>query len=94
VTNFLGAATSSVAQLTVLVPPTIALTALGVSATNLSLTLESLSGLTYSLEYKNLLSDSNWLPTLPPMPGTGAGLVLQDTNPPVYPSRFYRVRAH
>jgi subtilase family serine protease len=92
VTNFLGAATSSVAQLTVLVPPTISLSALNVSAGNVSLTLTGISGLNYSLEYKNQLSDSNWIPVLPALPGSGGSLVLQDTNSPAYPWRFYRVR--
>jgi len=93
VTNLLGAVTSSVAQLTVLVPPTIVLSALGVSATNVSLTVDGISGLTYMLEYKNFLGDSNWVPIPPAMPGVGASLILLDTNQPAYPSRFYRVSA-
>jgi hypothetical protein len=94
VTNSLGAATSSVAQLTVLVPANIALATPSIRATNLSITLNGVLGLTYRLEYKNLLSDSNWVPILPAVPGTGTMVILQDTNPPIKPSRFYRVTTY
>ena len=53
--------------------------------------LPSVSGLTYLLEYKTNLSDAAWLPILPSVSGTGGNLVLRDTNF-VAGSRFYRVR--
>jgi hypothetical protein len=94
VTNSAGSAISSVAQLTVLVPPTISLASLDTTVSNVSLSLPSVVGRTYRLEYKNSLTDSNWTPLLPPLAGTGGVITLQDTNPPVLPTRFYRVNSY
>jgi hypothetical protein len=74
--------------------PVISIIGFGANPTNVSISFSSLLGLTYSLEYKNSLGDMTWSPIAPALPGTGAGMILQDTNPPVYPSRFYRVRAY
>jgi len=93
ITNSYGSITSTVAQLTVLLPPSIAINPANVSATNVAISVNSVAGLTYTLQYKNLLEDSNWTDILPSLPGTGSVLLLQDTNGSVLPSRFYRVRS-
>jgi hypothetical protein len=51
------------------------------------------SGLHYQLEYKNNLSDPQWLSLAAAAAGTGAPISLSDTNPPPA-SRFYRVRCY
>jgi hypothetical protein len=75
------------------VPPFIQLNGYGSSGTNVSVSLTSVPGLSYTLEYKNSLSDSTWLPILPPISGTGNVIVLIDTNTTPVPSRFFRVSA-
>ena len=94
ITNSFGSITSAVARLTVILPPTISLNPLNVSATNLAVTLDSVPGLTYTLEYKNTLQDSAWTPIVPSVPGTGGPISLQDTTGSLLPSRFYRVRSN
>jgi hypothetical protein len=54
----------------------------------------SVTGATYTLEYKNSLADTNWTPLLPSVTGTGGAISLQDTNGATFPSRFYRVNMH
>ena len=92
ITNSFGSVTSAVAQLTVVLPPTISLVPANVSPANVAITVNSLVGLSYTLQYKNSLQDSNWTDIFPSVPGTGAILPLQDTNGSLLPSRFYRVR--
>lgn len=90
ITNFAGSTTSSPALLTVLVPPEIS----GISfvSTNVLLSLNSLTGLTYTLEYKDSLPDPSWTPLAPGVAGSGGVIVLQDPGP--FPSnRFYRITA-
>jgi hypothetical protein len=53
------------------------------------LTFPTRVGFSYGLEYKNNLSDNDWLP-LQSVPGTDSMLTLTDA-PPVTISRFYRV---
>jgi hypothetical protein len=89
VTNLAGSAASSVATLTVLVPPLIR--NLSLTSTNVTLTFLSVTNQTYTLEYKNSLTDSQWLSLPPAVPGTGGLLSLIDTNSPA-PARFYRIR--
>ena len=60
---------------------------------DLSLSLLSAVGLTYTLEYKDALSDPAWTPIPPAVPGTGGPLSFQDTNALTSPARFYRVTA-
>ena len=62
---------TATASTTVLVPPTIPVNTLSVTASNVSLSLYSVPGLNYTLEYKNALSDPAWLPLLPPTRGIG-----------------------
>ncbi|MDB6112297.1 MAG: Sedolisin [Pedosphaera sp.] len=94
VTNFVGAITSADANLKVLVPPTIALSSLNVTATNVAISLLSVPGLNYTLEYKNSLTDAVWTPLFPAQAGTGLMLMLQDTNGAAVPYRFYRVNCN
>lgn len=56
-----------------------------------SVSVPTAPALSYSLEFKNQLSDPAWTPILPPQTGTGSPLVLQDQKASVA-SRFYRVR--
>jgi hypothetical protein len=94
VNNSQGSVTSTIAHLTLLLPPTISLPALNTASNMLSVNLASISGGTYILEYKNSLQDSNWTALPPPVTGTGGTITLQDTNGFSLPTRFYRVRAY
>ena len=92
VSNPNGSVTSAPpAQLTVLGSPNFQVDGVNVSAGAIAISLQTLSNRTYTLEYKNSLTDSNWTPILPAMPGPGLPLSLQDTNPVTLPTRFYRV---
>jgi hypothetical protein len=91
ITNTAGKITSGAAQLTVLVPPNLSLIRTGVTASGVSITLSSMTGLTYTLEYKKALSDSAWTSLLPAVPGTGQIITLHDTNNLALSARFYRV---
>jgi uncharacterized repeat protein (TIGR01451 family) len=93
VTNSNGTATSSVVQLTVVTTPTIQVAGFATNGTNPLLSFSTVSGLTYTLEYKDSLTDPVWIPIPPPVAGSGDSLSLQDTNAVVPPSRFYRVTA-
>ena len=89
VTNQVGSSNSLAAALTVLVPP--AIQGINPTGANFSLSITSVNGLNYTLEYKDALTDPNWISLSPTLPGNGGVLTLQDTNAPVA-SRFYRVR--
>ena len=86
-----GVARSRTASLRVLVAPTILPGSLIVTGTMVSLSLNGLAGLNYQLEYKDSLAQTNWVPILPVVPGTGTLILLQDTNALPTASRFYRV---
>lgn len=88
VSNIYGDATSAPAKLRVLVPPSI----INISAngTSVSVSLGTLTSLNYQLQYKDNLGDPVWTPISSSVPGTGAILVLQDTNA-TSASRFYRI---
>lgn len=88
VTNVAGSATSAVAKLRVLVPPGVL--GLNLTGTNIGLSFMSVSGLTYTLEYKASLTDTDWTLLPPPVTGDGNLLELHDAAPPAV-SRFYRV---
>jgi uncharacterized repeat protein (TIGR01451 family) len=94
VTNLGGSVASVPATLRVLLPPTLSLSRLDVTPTNVSLSLPSVAGQNYLLEYKNSLSDPQWAPLPPPQTGTGGPLILQDTNGLTLPRRFYRVNSY
>jgi len=55
------------------------------------MSLISVAGLDYQLEYKDTLTQTNWVPIVPVVPGTGTLMMLQDTNALPAASRFYRV---
>jgi uncharacterized repeat protein (TIGR01451 family) len=94
VTNLSGSVASASATLRVLLPATLSLSRLNVTPTNVSLSLSSVAGQDYLLEYKNSLFDPQWTPLPPPQTGTGGPLILQDTNALPFPSRFYRVNSY
>jgi len=94
VTNWNGSATSSVAQVTVVSVPTIQFAGLTTNGTGPSITFSASAGLTYTLEYKEALTDPVWIPVAAPATGINGSLLLQDTNGVVAPSRFYRISAH
>jgi hypothetical protein len=72
-------------------PPVIAASVTNaiLSANGFSLSVPSQSGRVYVLQYKDSLTDSNWL-SLPLVAGTGADLTLADTNSSSS-QRYYRV---
>jgi uncharacterized repeat protein (TIGR01451 family) len=88
VTNVAGTTNSSAARLTLLQPPNIS--SITVTHTNVSVSFQSVVGLNYTLEYKNLFTDPSWTILSPSTPGNGGSLTLQDTN--TLPAiRFYRI---
>jgi hypothetical protein len=91
VTNTAGSITSVVAILTILVPPTI--TKISLAGATVSLTLDSVAGLNYMLEYKDALSSPSWISLPPGMPGTGRVLTFQYTNA-ARTSGFYRIQSY
>jgi len=89
VSNAAGFASSSNADLKILVAPSAGAPAS--SPSGFTISVSSVAGLSYVLEFKNALQDSSWTPTSAWYSGTGGTLVLQDTNSPAG-SRFYRIR--
>jgi hypothetical protein len=89
-TNAAGAVTSAPAMLRVLVSPTVA--SISYTGNTATLTFNSISGLVYTLEYKDWFTNLNWTVIPPGATGMGGILLLQDTNATV-PNRFYRVRS-
>ncbi len=89
ITNIAGSISRS-ATLALSSPLAIALKSRG-GCTN-SIALTSLPGTTYTLEYKDSLAGAAWIAIVPAVPGTGAELLLMDTNA-VGTMRFYRVQA-
>ena len=57
-----------------------------------TLTVPSVTGLTYTLQYKDSLTDTTWTDILPPASGTGSSLLLIDSRASGA-GRFYRVHA-
>jgi hypothetical protein len=57
---------------------------------HINFTFNSLSGESYQLQYKNDLSDPQWLPLGAPVLGTGGPLTLTDSVT-AQPHRFYRL---
>jgi uncharacterized repeat protein (TIGR01451 family) len=88
VTNAAGSTNSGAARLTMLQAPDIS--NITVTHMNVSVSFQSVVGLNYTLEYKNLLTDPSWTILSPSTPGNGGLLTLQDTN--TLPAlRFYRI---
>ncbi|HEY3915230.1 MAG TPA: protease pro-enzyme activation domain-containing protein [Verrucomicrobiae bacterium] len=72
------------------IPATLNAATISVTPSAFSVTVSSVSGVTYALQYKNLLTDPTW--TLVPgsvTTGTGGVITLQD-NTPAPITRFYR----
>ncbi|HEY5912090.1 MAG TPA: immunoglobulin domain-containing protein, partial [Verrucomicrobiae bacterium] len=91
VTNAAGSVTSTSASLRVLVPAQLTAAGLVVTATNVAVSLASVQGLNYTLEYKNSLTDAAWTPISGSAAGNGSSITLLDTNVVSGPTRFYRV---
>jgi hypothetical protein len=89
VTNVAGSAGSAAAVLTIFASPMIQ--SIAANGTNVVVSLPSVAGISYLLEYKIELSDPAWTATSAWWPGTGAMLTLLDTNS-VVGTRFYRVQ--
>jgi uncharacterized repeat protein (TIGR01451 family) len=95
VSNIAGSITSAPAVLRVLVSPSIVNGGVAVTAGSvLSISVNSVSGLNYTLEYKNFLTDPAWtiLPSST-VTGTGGVITLLDTSP-LQTQRFYLVIAN
>ncbi len=90
VSNDAGNVTSDPAVLRVLFAPLIG--NVGIAGTDLSFTFLTGNGFTYTVEYKNTLTDTAWS-TLKVWTGTGGALTASDT-PTSAPTRFYRVRVN
>jgi hypothetical protein len=88
VSNPAGSVMSAIALLSVVPPPSLG--NVRFDGTNVVGSFASASNLTYTVEYKNTLSDPAWL-TLRTVNGDGGTLTFSDgmTN---LPSRFYRIR--
>ena len=85
VTNVAGLAAGA-AQLIPVLPPV----SISVSGTSVAVSLQSETGLNYTLQYKDTLADPACIPILPEVPGTGGTIILTDPSPS--PSgRLYRV---
>ena len=76
-----------VATLRVLIPAVITNAAL--TGTNLNFSFSTVSGLNYTIEYKNKLSDPSWT-VLRTLTGNSSAFNLSD--PVAAPTRFYRVQ--
>jgi T5SS/PEP-CTERM-associated repeat protein len=72
-------------------PPAIAMTLESNRATD-AISFLSSTGSTYTLQYKNYLSDPSWADLPPATNGTGRTIVLRDPTPAGSPSRFYRLK--
>jgi hypothetical protein len=94
ITNAGGTTNSSVALLRLLVSPGLNLGRANVTTTNVSFPVTSVTGLNYTLQYKNTLTDPNWTTIPPTVAGNGSTITLKDPNPPLQPERFYRVNVN
>ena len=71
-------------------PPPATISGVTHTGTTANVSFTSVSGHSYTLEFKNALSDLAWTPILPAQPGTGGLLLLSDTLA-TNRTRFYRV---
>ena len=86
--NSAGTALSDPALLRVLFPPLIS--SVYVAGASFNFSFSTGVGFTYTVEYKNTLTDPAWF-TLQDWTSTGAALTASDTTTSA-PTRFYRVR--
>jgi hypothetical protein len=89
VSNQAGSATSTLAGLRVLAQPVI--TRIVQIGTTAGISFTTVSGLTYTVQYKNGLDDATWAAILPSVSGAGSEMTVNDTAATVA-GRFYRVR--
>jgi hypothetical protein len=75
------------------VAPTIELTGYSSSPYGVSVSLNSVFGAAYTLQYKNTLDDASWTSVLPSVAGSGGVITLLDPAGATFPTRFYRVSA-
>ncbi len=75
----------------VLSPPSLSLASIGVAGTNALISVNSIAGLHYTLEYTDSVSEPNWVAIPPAVLGTGGVITLQDDTAPSELGRFYRV---
>jgi hypothetical protein len=68
-----------------------AITSITRNGARAAVSLTSVAGFNYLLEYKDDLNDAEWQPVLLPTAGTGSIVILTDTNATVT-RRFYRIR--
>jgi hypothetical protein len=94
ITNSAGTTNSAVALLRLLVSPSLSLSVANITSTNVSIPLTSITGLNYTLQYKNALTDPNWTTIPSSILGNGGAIILQDPTPPIQPARFYRVNVN
>src|SRR5581483_8940301 len=88
VSNAAGSTNSATGQLVVLVSPSVAGASFKAGVFSVSFT--SVSGISYTLEYKNTFFDPVWTPIAPALSGTGGVITLQDTNA-ASAARYYRI---
>ena len=73
-------------------PPPATISSVSRSGSTASVSFLSTSGVNYTLEYKNALTDLTWTPILPAQPGTGGVMTLSDSTA-TNRTRYYRVGA-
>jgi hypothetical protein len=90
VSNVVGAITSSVASLTILVPPQI--TGATFDGTDFVVSFSSILGQNYELQSTKDQGLSSWFPLVTNLTGNGGILQVKDTNAPSARQMLYRVR--
>lgn len=83
---------SAVAELRVVEVPDPNIVSITQNGANVTISFTTIAGPTYTLEYKNRLSDANWTPA-GSSPGTGSTVSITDPAATAT-TRFYRVRAN
>jgi len=71
----------------------VSLGSLKVKTNSTTLTWNSVPGLAYQLQYKNNLTDTNWINLGPAMQSAGNSISQTDTNLATNTARFYRIVA-
>jgi hypothetical protein len=85
-------AISAVAELRVVNVPDPNIISITQNGTNVTISFTTIPGPSYTLEYKNRLSDAQWTPA-GSAPGTGSTVSITDTAA-IAANRFYRIRAN
>jgi hypothetical protein len=90
VTNNYGSATSSIASLTVMLPPIVPTSTQTNGSSNIGFAWSAIPGLTYQVEYKTNLSQADWINLGDPVVTTNTAASVLDSFG-TDPQRFYRV---